>query len=58
MQREPRPAFGQGDFGRKKIFTESDRFDRDREGFFNREQREGKSRDVSFMSDDRRSSRE
>ena len=56
--RETRLLFGQGDFGRKKVFTESDRFDREREGFFNREQREGKPRDVSFMSDGRRPSRE
>ena len=57
-ERDSRPVFGQGDFGRKKFFTESDRVDREREGFFNREQRDGRPRDVSFMSDDRRSSRE
>ena len=57
-KREFRPLFGQGDFGRKKAFTESDRFDREQEGFFNREQRDGRPRDVSFMGDDRRSSRE
>jgi hypothetical protein len=57
-EREFRPLFGQRDFRGKKAFTESDRFDREREGFFNRELREGRFRDASFMSDERLSSRE
>ena len=58
LHRDSRTAFGQGDYGRKKTVAESDRSDREREVFFNREQRDGRSRDSNFGSDDRKLFRE